>query len=113
MHAKNHLIELIRQLVQHNIKVIEKYYSRVSLQRMSQLLCVSMERTENELGDMVVNKRIQAKINRMDGIVIFSSRKQFPNEALNNWNKDLTTTLDKIEETCHLIAREMVVHQQK
>ena len=79
---------------------------------MSQLLCVSIERTESELGDMVVNKRIAAKINRMDGIVVFSARKQFPNEALNNWNKDLTTTLDKIEETCHLIAREMIVHKK-
>ena len=35
MHAKNHMIELVRQLVQHNIRVIEKYYSRISLGRMS------------------------------------------------------------------------------
>ena len=35
LHNKNHLIELIRQLVQHNLRVIEKYYSRISLERMS------------------------------------------------------------------------------
>ena len=112
MHAKNHMIELIRQMVQHNIRVIEKYYNRVTLTRMSQLVGVSVERTERELGDMVVNKRVAAKINRLAGIVVFSSRKQFPNESLNNWNKDLTTTLDKIEETCHLINREYVVHKK-
>lgn len=75
LHAKNHMIELIRQLVQHNIRVIEKYYSRISLGRMSQMVGVSEERAENELGDMVVNKRIDAKINRLAGIVVFSKRK--------------------------------------
>ena len=45
--------------------MIEKYYSRITLARMSQLVGVSVERTENELGDMVVNGRIGAKINRL------------------------------------------------
>lgn len=111
LHSKNHLIELIRQLVQHNLRVIERYYSRISLERMSQLVGVSVERTENELGDMVVNGRIGAKINRLAGIVTINKRKQFTNERLNSWNNDLKTTLDKIEQTCHLIDREKVIHQ--
>ena len=111
LHNKNHLIELIRQLVQHNLRVIEKYYSRISLARMSQLVGVSVERTENELGDMVVNGRIGAKINRLAGIVTINKRKQFTNERLNSWNNDLKMTLDKIETTCHLIDREKVIHQ--
>lgn len=75
LHSKNHMIELIRQLVQHNLRVIEKYYSRISLARMSQLVGVSIERTENELGDMVVNGRISAKINRLAGEVTINKRK--------------------------------------
>ena len=59
---------------------------------------------------MVVNKRIQAKINRLAGIVVFSKRRKFTNEALNSWNFDLKVTLDKIETTCHLINREKVIH---
>ena len=77
---------------------------------MSQLVGVSVERTENELGDMVVNGRISAKINRLAGIVTIHKRKQFTNEKLNAWNQDLKTTLDKIETTCHLIDREKVIH---
>ena len=38
---------------------------------MSALVGVSIERAEVELGDMVVNKRIHAKINRMSGLVVF------------------------------------------
>ena len=112
LHNKNHMIELIRQLVQHNLRVIEKYYSKISLTRMSQLVGVSIERTENELGDMVVNGRIKAKINRLEGIVTINKNRQFTNEKLNSWNHDLKTTLDKIENTCHLIDREKVIHMK-
>lgn len=74
-HYKTHMLEFLRQLVQQNIRVVQKYYSRVELNRMSQLCGVSEERTEVELSDMVVNKRIHAKINRLSGIVVFSARK--------------------------------------
>jgi 26S proteasome regulatory subunit N5 len=70
---------------------------------------VTQERAELEIGDMVVNKRVNAKINRMSGVVIFSKNK-FTNDRLNDWNYDLRSLLDKIEATCHLINREKVVH---
>lgn len=107
---KTHMRQLLQQLVQHNIRVIEKYYSRIRLERLSQLVGVSVDRAEAELGDMVVNARIAAKINRMAGEVSFSCRKKFTNEQLDVWNADVKTTLDKIEYTCHLINREKVVH---
>ena len=58
---------------------------------------------------MVVNKRIAAKINRMQGIVVFQKAKQ-TNDVLNEWNYDIRSMLDKVEQTCHLINREKVVH---
>jgi len=90
--------------------VIEKYYSRIGLERLSQLVGVSVERAENEIGDMVVNKRILAKINRLAGVVVFQQRHKFTNETLDTWNHDIKTVLDKIEQTCHLINREKVIH---
>lgn len=102
--------QLLQQLVQHNIRVIEKYYSRIRLERLSQLVGVSVDRAEAELGDMVVNARISAKINRMAGEVVFSCRKKFTNEQLDGWNHDIVKTLDAIENTCHLINREKVIH---
>ena len=65
---------------------------------------------EKEIGDMVVNKRLHAKINRMKGIVVFQQKTKFTNDALNDWNYDIRHMLDKIEQTCHLINREKVVH---
>jgi hypothetical protein len=57
---------------------------------------------------MVVNKRVLAKINRLEGIVVFSHKLQQTNDKLTNWNNDIKTTLDKIESTCHLISRDMM-----
>ena len=66
-----HTREFIKQLIQHNIRVIEKYYNRVKLARLAQLVGVGVDRAEAEIGDMVVNNRLHAKINRMQGIVVF------------------------------------------
>ena len=63
--SKAHMRDFIKQLIQHNLRVIEKYYSRIRISTLSKLIGVNEERTEAELCDMVVNKRIHAKINRL------------------------------------------------
>lgn len=62
---------------------------------------------------MVVNKLVQAKINRMEGIVVFHHRKQETNDMLQSWNNNINETLSKIEYTCHLISRDVMVHNKK
>jgi 26S proteasome regulatory subunit N5 len=103
-----HIRAFLQQLCQHNLRVLEKYYSRISLRRVGGLLGVSQDRVEAELGDMVVNNRIKARINRLEGIVTFQQRKQFTNERLGNWNESVAQILDKVEQTCHFINREKI-----
>ena len=65
---------------------------------------------------MVIKKSgVFAKINRMQGLVVFKKGtdgaiEKSTDEALNEWNYDVRHMLDKIEQTCHLINREKVVH---
>ena len=86
------------------------------MQRLAQLVGVSVELAEKELCDMVVKKTgVAARINRMQGLVVFKkgtagASEKSTNEALNEWNYDVRSMLDKIEMTCHLINREKVVH---
>lgn len=102
-----HMRLLFKQIIQHNLHVIEKYYSRIKLDRISPLIGVGVERAEEEIADMVINKRITAKINRLDGIVNF--KKPSP---VNNWNHDIKSLLRNIDTTCHLINREKVVYEK-
>lgn len=97
-------------MIQHNLRVIERYYSRIRLQRLAELVGVSLQRAEQEICDMVVNKRVLAKINRLEGIVVFNHKKQQTNDKLSAWNSDIKTTLDKIEYTCHLISRDTMAN---
>ena len=108
---KRTLSLLMKQLIQHNVRVIEKYYSRVRLSKLASLVGVSQKQAEDEICDMVVSKRISAKINRLEGIVVFNHKKQYTNDRLSSWNYDVKEILDKIEHTCHLINREQVCQQ--
>lgn len=100
---KNHMREFIRQLIQHNLRVIEKYYSKIRISTLSRLIGVPEDRAEQEIGDMVVNKRIQAKINRLAWEVTFKKKNNSANAHLGDWNSNIKTLLDKVEQTCHLI----------
>ena len=77
---------------------------------------MSVDLAERELCDMVVKRTgVQAKINRMQGIVVFKKGssgaiEKTTHAALNEWNYDVRHMLDTMEQTCHLINREKVVH---
>jgi hypothetical protein len=58
---------------------------------------------------MVVNKRISAKINRLAWQVTFIKKKKNTEGVLDEWNINVKSLLDKVEQTCHLINREKIV----
>lgn len=110
-HHATHVSRVSKMIIQHNLRVAQTYYSRIRLERLSVLIGVGVDRCEKEIADMVYNKAITAKINRIEGIVTFK-KKEKVNEALNVWNADVNSLLKKVEETCHLINRERVVYSK-
>jgi 26S proteasome regulatory subunit N5 len=96
--------------IEHNIRVVAKYYSRVKLDRLSQLLSLSPKETEEYVSKMVVSKTIFGRINRPAGIVTFAAKKD-PNDILNTWSSSITSLLSLIEKSTHLITKEEMVHQ--
>ena len=93
------------RIVEHNIRIMAKYYKRIKLQRMSQLLDLSTDEAEEILSYMVVNKTIWAKVDRLESIVNFSAEKH-PNETLNDWSRNLNTLMTLVGKTNHLINKE-------
>lgn len=93
------------RIVEHNIRIMAKYYSQVRLQRLSQLLNLSTDEAEEVLSYMVVNKTIWAKVDRLEGIVNFSAQKH-PNETLNDWSSNLNKLMTLVGKTNHLINKE-------
>lgn len=100
------------RIVEYNIRIMAKYYTRVTLQRMAVLLDLSPEDTEEFLSNLVSSKTVSAKVDRLDGVVHFqSSQTQDVNAVLNNWANGISSLMDLVTKTNHLINREEMVHR--
>lgn len=102
--------DLKQRIIEHNILVVSKYYSRITLKRLAELLCLSIQEAEKHLSEMVVSKALIAKIDRPMGIVSFQIAKD-SNDILNSWSANLEKLLDLVEKSCHQIHKETMVHK--
>jgi 26S proteasome regulatory subunit N5 len=98
-------------LVQHNIRVISKYYGQLTLNRVSQLLAVDRDYCEEELCTLNNLSTISCRIDRIDGVIDF---RPVENEQylLQQWNHSINSILDLVDTTTHLIHREREVHRK-
>jgi len=104
--------ELNKRVIEHNIRVVSKYYTRISTKRLAQLLDLNELNAEKSLSDLVVSKIVFAKIDRPTGIVQFAKKKD-PNDSMNDWANNINDLLNLVEKTCHLINKEYMVQQAK
>ncbi|XP_022742665.1 26S proteasome non-ATPase regulatory subunit 12 homolog A [Durio zibethinus] len=102
--------DLRQRIIEHNILVVSKYYSRIALKRLAELLCLTVQEAEKHLSEMVVSKALVAKIDRPMGIICFQVAKD-SNEILNSWAVNLEKLLDLVEKSCHQIHKETMVHK--
>lgn len=98
------------RITEHNIQAIASYYSRVTMGRLAQLLALPVADMEKQLCEMVSKKQVYARIDRPKGVVSFSAPKS-PNELLNDWSADISSLLNLLEGSCHLIHKENMVHK--
>jgi 26S proteasome regulatory subunit N5 len=98
--------------IQHNIVIFERYFSQMSIQKISNMIGIQVKEVESEISDMVINNYIYAKINRIASTVNFRKR-QDTGDKLNDLNSDLIRMLEKLETTCHLIHKENLKYDIK
>lgn len=89
-----------------------KYYTRVRMDKMAQLLDLNVDEAEQFLSNLVSNKTIVAKIDRLSNIITFEQKKS-PQDILNQWSNNLNSLMNIINKTCHLINKEETVHAVK
>lgn len=105
--------ELHKRVVEHNIRAVSKYYTRLTMQRLSELLDLSLLESEATLAKLVSSKTVFAKIDRPSGIVRFNTQDQQTatrgEAVLNEWNNDVGKLLGLVEKTVHLIQKEFAL----
>ena len=104
--AAHERFEALRhRVIEHNVRVVAKYYTQIRMPRLCQLLDLDEEETERYLSNLVTDKTIYAKIDRPAGVVSFAKARG-PDEVLNEWSSDMRSLLGLLERIDHLITKE-------
>ncbi|KAK6462040.1 non-ATPase unit of 26S proteasome complex [Scheffersomyces coipomensis] len=123
---------LQKRIIEHNLRIINKYYQCIKLDRLSYLLQLDGDEAESYVSELVNKGMISAKINRPQGIVIFEKVKVITsnsndkkddetnnkskssgseiNELLNEWCYDIDKLLEEVDSIGHLITKEEMIH---
>jgi 26S proteasome regulatory subunit N5 len=99
--------DLRRRVVEHNIRVMSKYYSCIKMARLTELLELPQAQVEEFLSDLVVQKTVYAKMDRPNGIVSFR-KPQDPTDVLQAWSSEATQLMNLVDRATHLIEKEKV-----
>ncbi len=106
-----HFVDQFRKcVIEHNLRVVSKYYKRIRLSRLAELTNLLPEQLERHLSELSFSGDILLKIDRPNGIVSFEVKRS-PEEVLSEWSSDISKMMQLMETTCHLINRENMVHK--
>ncbi|CAG7918321.1 unnamed protein product [Penicillium olsonii] len=97
--------DLRKRVIEHNVRVVAKYYTRIQMSRLTQLLDLTEEETEKYISDLVTLKTIYAKIDRPARLVNFAKPRD-ADDVLNEWSSDMKNLLGLLERIDHLITKE-------
>jgi 26S proteasome regulatory subunit N5 len=127
--ATTKLEDLQSRVIEHNLFVVAKYYNRISLTRLSELLCLTVDEAETRLSKSVCSKKVHAKIDRPNGIATFkkvndvasadgkdggdslSSSETAPDQLLNSWVNNVDSLLAALDKAGNLINKEAMTHK--
>lgn len=88
-----------------NIRIMAKYYTKITLKRMSELLDLTVEETESCLCNLVETGIISARTDRPAGVVRFTGTQE-PAALLDAWGASLSKLMGLVNHTTHLIHQE-------
>lgn len=103
--AHQRWLDFRKRVIEHNVRVIAKYYTRIHFSRLTSLLDLPAQETEKYISDLVTSKTIYARIDRPAQIVTFEKRRD-PDEVLNEWSGNMKSLLGLLERIDHLITKE-------
>ncbi|GAB1311711.1 proteasome regulatory particle subunit [Madurella fahalii] len=97
--------DLRKRVIEHNVRVVAKYYTRIQMGRLTQLLDLSEDETEKYISELVTAKTVYAKIDRPARVVSFAKPRD-ADDILNEWSFNMKSLLGLLERIDHLITKE-------
>ncbi|KAK0718887.1 PCI domain-containing protein [Apiosordaria backusii] len=97
--------DLRKRVIEHNVRVVAKYYTRIQMGRLTQLLDLTEDETEKYISELVTSKTVYAKIDRPARVVNFAKPRD-ADDILNEWSFNMKSLLGLLERVDHLITKE-------
>lgn len=97
--------DLRKRVIEHNVRVVAKYYTRIQMGRLTELLDLAEDETEKYISELVTSKTVYAKIDRPARIVSFAKPRD-ADDILNEWSYNMKSLLGLLERIDHLITKE-------
>jgi 26S proteasome regulatory subunit N5 len=105
--------DLALRVQEHNVHVVARYYSRISLARLAELLELPVAEAEARLSAMVSAKALAAKLDRPAGLIAFAGAGAgaAPDDMLNRWAASTEKLLGLVEVATHKIHKDATSHK--
>jgi 26S proteasome regulatory subunit N5 len=103
--ANKRWLDLRKRVIEHNLRVVSKYYTRIQMKRLTELLDLDEDETEKYLSELVTAKTIYAKIDRPARVINFAKPRD-ADDVLNDWSSNMKSLLGLLERIDHLITKE-------
>lgn len=97
--------DLRKRVIEHNVRVVANYYTRIQMGRLTQLLDLNEDETEKYISELVTAKTVYAKIDRPARVVNFAKPRD-ADDVLNEWSGSMKSLLGLLERIDHLITKE-------
>jgi 26S proteasome regulatory subunit N5 len=104
-HANKRWQDLRKRVIEHNVRVVARYYTRIEMGRLTELLDLNEDETEKYISELVTAKTVFAKIDRLARIVNFAKPRD-ADDVLNEWSGNMKSLLGLLERIDHLITKE-------
>lgn len=98
------------RVIEHNIYTISKFYSKITLNRLAQILELSQDEAEKHICAMVTESGLTVKIDRSSGTIKFGATPS-KSDILNSWSGKVQKVLTLLESTCQQIQKESQIHK--
>lgn len=98
------------RVIEHNIYTISKFYSKITLSRLAQILELQEEEAEKHICAMVTERGLSVKIDRSAGTIKFGGNSS-KSDILNAWSGKIRKVLTLLESTCQQIQKESQIHK--
>ena len=98
------------RVIEHNVYTVSKFYTKIRLDRLAQILELSEDKAEDTICSMVSERGLVASIDRPAGTIRFGLTMS-NNESLNSWSSKIEKVLNLVEKTCQQIQKESQIHK--